>query len=224
VRSRWSPLSVAVALLAALPFFSACTVAGKKNVIEGAMADDASRKDAFEATARVLDEHPEYVDELNAVTRRHPRLRDRLIENTARDLQDPALAATTAERLAQNPASLEQIMTHVIDATMPRPEARAAFEEAMRERSRQVNDMVTESPDVLASQLQYTLANVEHRPRAREVFLTTMSSSADALARILARDPDALARIARAIANAEARDPSARKRLIERFLHQRPPE
>ena len=92
----------------------------------------------------------------------------------------------------------------------------------MLERSRAVSDMVTDNPLVFAAQDESTLANVERRAPARRAFLDALSLSAGVVARLLVEDPDALARVARAIADEELREPEARQRLIEELLPTRP--
>src|SRR4051794_14214424 len=90
---------------ALLSAFVACTTSQKKDATKTAFdAMSASeRRDTFEASLRVLDERLEIVDELYAVTRRHPKTMHRILENTTRDLAEQDLASATAELLAANP-------------------------------------------------------------------------------------------------------------------------
>src|SRR3954469_487245 len=95
-RSRMSARSVAVgfALGLAVAGAAACGTGTKKEVAKTALdaMPKKERLDSFEATSRVLDEHPEYVDEFYAEARKHPPLFDRFIMNAARDLKDKQYA------------------------------------------------------------------------------------------------------------------------------------
>ncbi len=57
-------------MAAFLAVTAGCATGAEKNAIEAVMANDAERARAFEATARALDEHPEYIDEFYSGARR----------------------------------------------------------------------------------------------------------------------------------------------------------
>ena len=50
-----------------------CSASTEKPAVDTALVNPATRHDSFEATLRVLDEHPHYVDELFAEARQHHR-------------------------------------------------------------------------------------------------------------------------------------------------------
>src|SRR3954471_18244030 len=95
----------------------ACTTGAKKEATKTAL--DAmprqERIDSFEATSRVLDQHPEYVDELYAAARHHGALLDRFLMNAARDLKERPMAELAAKHLVENPDSLEQTLVTSMD-------------------------------------------------------------------------------------------------------------
>lgn len=75
---------------------SSCGANTKAAVTEGAMADRDRRRERVEATLRVLDDNPRYVDELFASTRAHPQTLECFLGNTAASPHDPELAARVA--------------------------------------------------------------------------------------------------------------------------------
>lgn len=135
--------------MALLAGTAGCAVGAQKNAIEAVMANDAERARAFEATARALDEHPEYVDEFYAVARRHAATFDRFIVDTTRDLRDPALAREVAARLVESPAALEQTMIAAVEAGEPRPHARTAMLAAMRKTAPTLTAILASDPDTM---------------------------------------------------------------------------
>jgi hypothetical protein len=113
---------------AAMIAFSGCGAGAQKSVVQTAISSGAERSTAFEATARALDEHPEYVDELYEVARRHPPMLNRFLSDTARDLHDPKLARPTAALLAQHPQSLETTLVDTHERGRRRGQSQAPGE------------------------------------------------------------------------------------------------
>ena len=131
---------------------TACTTGAKKEVAKTAL--DAmpknERLDSFEATSRVLAEHPEYVDEFYATARRHPPLIDRFIMNAARDLKDKQYAEITAKHLVANPDSLQQVLETTMDFIAKASAPRAAMNRAMISRAEEATDIITDDPATVA--------------------------------------------------------------------------
>ena len=80
-------LVLCAGLLGGLP---ACS---KESMLRSSLEEPEERKDTLELTLKVFDDHPEYVDELFALAQEHPTTFQRLLENTATELEDPAFAA-----------------------------------------------------------------------------------------------------------------------------------
>src|SRR5438132_443981 len=123
--------------LVALAFVAACTASAKQQGMEkllGAMSPD-QRRDNFQEAAAVLDQHPDWVDQFYEVARSHPPLMKRFLARATHDLREPELSKTTGELLAEEPASLEQVLIRTVDAAKSRKEARRAIDRAVTARS-----------------------------------------------------------------------------------------
>ena len=103
-RIRWSLVLLLVA---------GCS---KESLLRGALADPADRKETMELTLKICDEHPEYVDDLFALARGHAPTFDRLVQQTAAALEDPAFSTDVAGKLATHTKAV-QIVTEALLAT-----------------------------------------------------------------------------------------------------------
>jgi hypothetical protein len=180
-----------------------CGASAQSNAIEQAMRNDKERDTAFEATARMLDRHPEWVDEFYRVARRHPTMMLRILRDTAHDLDQPRLAGATAEMLAQKPSSLEQTVVSTMDRAAIEPESRRAVDRAILRRNDEIIGMMADDEAVVAASVTATVAEVERRPAARAAFLRAMRESADRVAEILASDPKTLRAVSTAVLKRE---------------------
>ena len=117
-----------IVLVAILGF--SCTTKQKTSITDHAFDDDGRRKELMEATLRVLDEHPAYVDEFYEMAKRHHVTLDRFLADTAADLHDPALAKRVAVQLVAHPKGLHQIMISTLDAAQGNRKAMTAILEA----------------------------------------------------------------------------------------------
>jgi hypothetical protein len=193
---------------------AACGSGTQKSLITTAVAGDGERATAFEATARVLDEHPEWVDEFYRVARRHPGLLRRFLANTARDLREPELARETGELLADNPASLEQTLTSTLDAAKPLPPAHAGIDSAIVARAGTMAGVIADAPGAVTAITDATVAAVEHRPAAKRAFLASLRSNSPRLAVMLKEDPDTAKTLLGALARQY--DPPALAELLQK--------
>jgi hypothetical protein len=137
--------AVAAAVVAA----AACSVAQKKAAVEATTGDAGRRRELFEATLRVLDENPAYVDEFFELARDHRATLGRFLRNSARALDERWLAEITAEELVRAPAGLRQVMVATVDAAGDRPEARAALLGSMRDRAHALARLLLSDPDTM---------------------------------------------------------------------------
>jgi hypothetical protein len=130
----------------------ACSAGQKRAVVEKAVEPEESRRELFEATLRVLDEHPEYVDEFfELAVSKHPETLGRFVEDTAARLEDRRLAERTAAALARHPEGLQQILVRTLDASAGRPEARRAIGSAIASRPERAARVLSENPRAAAS-------------------------------------------------------------------------
>jgi hypothetical protein len=164
---RWA------AILAVL----ACTVPQKRALVEKATEDPKQRRETFEATLRLLDGKPEYVDEFFDLARAHPATLERFIHDTALAIEDPALARMTAEQLARSPAGLRRILMETVDAAAERPEARAAMLSAMRARREKLARMLADDPDTTVALMKALVA--EHGAKLAERLRAALSADGD---------------------------------------------
>jgi hypothetical protein len=167
-----------------------CGAGAQKSAIEAAVAGAGERATAFEATARALDEHPEYVDEFYAIARRHPPMWHRFLVDTSRDLSDPSLADPVADLLTRQPAALEELLLATLDAAKDRPDARAAIDRAVIERREILADILTDSHDAVVASMGAIVAAAQRRPAARAAFLESMRRSAPRISEMLKGDTE----------------------------------
>jgi hypothetical protein len=138
------------ALVTAVLGIAGCTTHGKAEITEAAFEDGARRVEILEATLRVLDAQPRYVDELFQLALRHPRTFERLLANTAGGLADRDLAELVARQLVAHPRGLERVMIETLDAAKTKPKAQAAIVGAIQERAAVAADFLVERPEQLA--------------------------------------------------------------------------
>jgi hypothetical protein len=172
---------------------AACSTATKQKAAETTLTSvsAAERKDTFEATARMLDDHPEFVGELYQVMRRHPRSLEPFLANATADMEDNAwLNETLAKLLASHPVSLERILTANMDAIPREPEARAAMRRAMAAKAPAAVDVLTDEPTALAAFVEATLAAVEKKPAAREAVLAAVKKNRKRLLAVMLADKE----------------------------------
>jgi hypothetical protein len=185
-----------------------CSAGAQKPAIATALDSDELRAESFEATLRVLDEHPRYVDEFLATAQRHPKTLDRFLAGTARELRRDELARFVAKRLAADPEGLEMILIATLDEASDDPAALRAISGAMAERPQLAAIAVVQSDETIRSSLRALLREVLKNPEARRSFVTAVAENSDAMARILAPNSDVMATLIKAfagvgVANAE---------------------
>ncbi|MBI2390530.1 MAG: hypothetical protein HYV09_13150 [Deltaproteobacteria bacterium] len=205
--------------LAVLPLLiaAACGTAQKKHLIEaGAEASDTQRRSAFEATARMLDEHPEYVDEFYAIARNHPRTFDRFLEGATKDLHDEELAKKQAAMLAEHPASLEQVMVQTLRAAADKKEARLAIARALEKTAPIAADIQADRKATTVAVTSAAIAVAAKRPSAAEGFHLAMRGSAPKVAAVMSKDPETLGVLTEELLKIQVKDKPALRKLLEK--------
>jgi hypothetical protein len=183
-----------------LLFAAGCSASSQKPAIATALDSREMRQESFEATLRVLDEHPEYVDEFFAVALRHRVTLDRFLRNTAHELERDEFARFTADRLVADPAGLTPTLVAVLDAASDKPAALKAMSEAMAARPQLAAIVVVQSDTTIRGDLRALLAEVSKNPDARRSFLAALSENSDVLAAILVPNPQVLGALLKAFA------------------------
>lgn len=189
-----------------------CSVGQKRTVLETAFDERERRHEYFEATLRVLDEKPEYVDEFFALANKHPKTLDRFIANTSRELRDEKLAAMTAKHLAANPESLKQVLVQTLEAAKLDANARAAIASAIEEKSELSADIITDSPSATSATFESTVAAIADKPEARAAFLASMQRTSPAVAEYLSNNPETLKTMTKAFLKVTAKNSKAKVR------------
>jgi hypothetical protein len=183
------PLFV-VLLVLAMFGACACSPTQQKPVIATVLDSEDSRHTSFEATLRVLDQHPEYVDELFAQARRHPATLDRLLQDTAQHLDEPDLAKRTAVQLSAAPAGLKATLVASLDDMQDKPKALKAAAEAIESRPKETAHMLVQSDDAIRRTMHALVVEVHKTPESEAVFREALSQNSDALAAIITKDPE----------------------------------
>jgi hypothetical protein len=212
---RERALHVALVLAAGALFLS-CGAAAKQQSIEsilGAMSSE-ERRSNFEDTARVLDQHAEWVDEFYSVARAHPALMRRFLQNASLDLKQPELAQMTAELLVQTPESFEQMMLSTVDAAKRSPEARRALDRAIAARAETVSDFITEDPATATAVVRGLLKVVDKKPAAKRALVGAVNDQAEQMVALMANDPKLASALTRPILEAAMKDRESLLKLL----------
>jgi len=198
--SRFAARAAHAGRLCAAALLLACSASTQKPAVDTAMADPKLRRESLEATLRVTDEHPEYVDELFALTLEHPKTLDRFLQNTAVGLKDEDLSRRTAQRLSEQPASLRQTIIVTLDAISDKPASLDAVSQAMNERPQIAAMVVVQREETVRAVMRALMREVLKNDRARKAFLAAVQENSAEMAQVLAPNPDTLASLLRGFA------------------------
>lgn len=155
-------------LVAAVILVAACSTKQKAEITEKTMADRDRRLELMEAQLRVMDDHPEYVDELFQATLRHGRTLDRFLSDTARAVAHPKLAKVVAGHLVEEPDGLRAIMVATLDAARPRAGARSAIVNAMMDRRDVAAQYLVAEPDKMTEIFKAIVSAIGDAPDTKE--------------------------------------------------------
>jgi hypothetical protein len=196
---------------------AACGAGAKQQAIDKTLETMTAeqRRSTFHDMATVLDRHPDWVDEFYSVARTHPALMKRFLTDATKDLKNPELARTTGELLAQEPASLEQVLVSTVDASQPNREARAAIDRAVAERAEPMSDIMTDSPATMDAVLRGLLTVAANKPSARESLRRAVDKESARMIQLIADDPKLLSSMARSILEAASKDKASLIKLLK---------
>jgi hypothetical protein len=144
---RW--LSVVLLLLLA-----GCS---KESLLRSELEDPADRKETIQITLKIFDEHPEYVDELFVLAQGHDPTFDRLVQQAALALEDPAFAKKVAQKLAKHPKAVELITRAMMVEARNDPELRKALAAAILTEGDVMNQIARENPQLVQQVLIRTI-------------------------------------------------------------------
>ena len=158
---------------------AACSTSSKAEITDKAMADTERRQEILEATLRVLDENPAYVDELFQKTLRHPRTLERFLANTARGLADKKLAERVSAHLVAHPKGLRQTMIETLDAAQKHPDAQLAIVDAMEARAKIAAKFLVAQPEKLAHVSEAIVQQAIDDPNTKDKMTTLVKEIID---------------------------------------------
>jgi hypothetical protein len=177
-----------------------CSAGAQKPAIAAALDQPERRQQSFEATLRVLDEHPAYVDEFVAAARRHPKTLDRFMRDTARELRQDEFARFVAKRLTADAPGLQQTLIACLDEASDDPAALRAMSQAMLARPQLAAIVIVQSDASIRANLRALLQEVLKNPEARRSFLVAVSENSDTMARVIAPHGSVVAELMKAFA------------------------
>jgi len=164
------------------------------------MDNPGLRQESFEATLRVLDENPHYVDEFFAQALKHPATLDRFLLNTARELERDDFARFAAKRLVTSPEGVKRTLVATLDEASDEPAVLKAISEAMAERAHVAAIAVVQTDVSVRAMLRALMAEVLKNPEARRAFLIGLAENADAMAQVMAPNPEVIQAMVKAFA------------------------
>jgi hypothetical protein len=185
--SNRSHLAVRLSLAAAT-LVVACSASTEKPAIDAAMKNEGMRTETFEATLRTLDENPEYVDQFFRQALKHPRTLERFLQNTAKGLEDDALARMTARRLSEQPGGLKRVMISTFDAVSDKPASLQAVAEAMGERPQIAAMVMVQREDAMRATMKALIREVGKNAYGRRAFLISIQENRYPMAAMIVQD------------------------------------
>jgi CRP-like cAMP-binding protein len=185
--SRLMGVTLALSLVACHP-----SVNTQRKVVGEVVDEQPARREAFEATLRVLDEHPEYVDEFFAQLLEHPPAMNRFLAINASGLDDPQYAALMARHLVRHPEPLTETMVQVLIAGKDKPESQRAMALSMEQQPELTARTVTSRPESVSAVTRALVGVLREQPEARQAFLAALQERKAEVAELLLSDPKAL--------------------------------
>lgn len=196
-----------------------CTAAAKKDAAKTALdaMSDEDRRETWEATARILDRRPEWVDELYTTLRKsHDPTMRRFLENTTRDLHEQGLAKATAQLLVQYPDSLQTTLELTTDSVVDHPDARQAMNRAMTSRAAEMVDVMTDEPKTVSTMVKELLVSVEKKPSARRGAIVAVRDHRSRIVALITQDGDLTKAVAKQLLHAAVKDDPGLEKVLRK--------
>jgi hypothetical protein len=206
-------------LVAVLPLV-ACSpsVKTRRAVLDSALSTQPARQKSFEATLQVLDEHPEYVDELFQQLLEHPPALNRFLAVSVSGLKDPAFAALLARHLTRQPRSLTEVMVQVLEAGRDKPEAQQAMARSLEKQPELTAATITSRPSAVSATTGPLLDALQAHPESLKAFLTVLRERKELVTQQLLSDPGTLTALMGELAKHGVKDATVAAQLRE-LLH-----
>jgi hypothetical protein len=194
-------VAAALSLVACRP-----SIHTRQTLLDEVVDNQPARWETFEATLRVLDEHPEYVDELFQQMLQHRPALNRFLAINASGLDDPQYAALMARHLVRHPRPLTEVMIQVLEAAKDKPEAQQAMALAMDRQAGLTAQTTASRTGTVVSSTRALLDVFSTDARARQAYLEVLQERKEQVAAILLSDPEALAAVMGAMAERGVKD------------------
>ena len=185
----------------------------RRFVMDKAMKNEVERRELFEATLQVLDEHPEYVDQLFRLMLEHRTALNRFLAINASGLDDPQYAALMARHLTRYPKSLTEVLIQNLEVAGDKPEAQRAMALAMERRAALTAQAVVSRPSNVNTATQALIEAVLDKPEARQAFLQALRERREQIATLLLADPQTLTAVMGAMAERGVEDSTLARQL-----------
>lgn len=169
--------SAALSILCGLAL--GCSLQTKDEVAEAEMDEQDRRLEIMETTLRVLDENPEYVDELFKLTLRHKPTLDRFLANMVVAVEDPERAARVARHLVTYPRGLRRVVIETLDAARWSPGAQHAIVDALEDRAKTAAEFLVDQPAKLVKISQAVVQAAVGDPETKDKLLEIVSELVD---------------------------------------------
>jgi hypothetical protein len=130
----------------------------KESMLRSALEDPIERRDTMALTLKIFDEHPEYVDDLFVQARGHLPTFDRLVQQAALALEDPAFAANVASKLSHHPKGVELITRAMLVEARTNPELRRALANAILAEGNVMHQIASENPQLVQQVLMRAIS------------------------------------------------------------------
>ena len=189
--SSWRGIAAGFFLGLTAAFALACGIEGKKEVAKTALdaMDEKGRADTFEGTLRVLDDHPDYIDQIYELTKKHPKVLDRIVADASVDLKDKPFAELAARHIVENPESLETVLVVTLPIIAKAPKARAAVNRALVVDAEVATDIATDDSATLSRLIEAALPTLEKKPSARKNVLAAVHKDRAKIIAFVKEDP-----------------------------------
>lgn len=185
--SRLLCLVVALPLVACSP-----SVKTRRALLSSAISTQPARQKTFEATLQVLDEHPEYIDELFQQLLEHPKALNHFLAVNCSGLDDPLYAALLARHLVRYRRSLTEVMVQVLEAAREKPEAQQAMARALEKQPGLTAATITSRPSAVSAATGPLLDALQAHPDSLKAFLAVLRERKELVTQQLLSDPDTL--------------------------------
>jgi len=137
---------------------------------------------------QLVDAHPEYLTDVYAAAKAHPRTLDAMLTLATADMKDPAMAKMVAAQVAIHPEVVGRLVLDAVDVAKKSPRARAAIDKALGERADAAAELLADDSPAMAALIKAVLKVIETRPQAREAVMRAMRDGSPELLKMAVKE------------------------------------